>query len=315
MRVWHWPGTEGPAPERTVATVGVFDGVHLGHQRILREVLEEARARNATPAVVTFDRHPHRTLGLPHQPFIMSLEHRLRVFESLGVTVCLVVRFTPEVAAMEAPEFARRVMRDVLRVRLLIVGPDWRFGREGRGDVALCRRMEPELGMAVRQVPPVTVGDVVVSSTAIRRAVAGADFTLAASLLGRPFSVLGTVVRGAGRGRRLGYPTANLNVHNELLPPDGVYAGWALVGDRWFGCVSSVGRQPTFADGGERCWQLEAHLLEAQPELYGQQMEVEFLQRLRGQRRFPSAGALARQIERDVERARQLLRARGQAHG
>jgi len=310
MQTCHWPGREQPALETSVTTLGVFDGVHVGHQRILRQVVEGARRAGGAAVVVTFDRHPRRVLGGSPEPCITSLGHRLRLFESFGVDVCVVIRFTRAVAAMPAAEFARKVLRDLLKTRLLIVGPDCRFGRDGQGDIEMCRRMSAELGLVARQVEAVRVGGEVVSSTAIRRAIEGAELERAARLLGRPFSLFGTVVGGAGLGRRLGYPTANLDVHNELMPRDGVYAGRAWVESGWRACVTSVGPQPSFPGRAAGRPIVEVHILDAALELYGKDLEVQFLQLLREQKRFATPEALAEQIGRDVAMARQALAAR-----
>jgi len=307
MEVFRWPGGKPPSARPTVATLGVFDGVHVGHQHIVRRVVTLARERDARTAVITFDRHPQQALGGAAEPCITSLEHRLRLFEELGADACLVIEFTPEVAQMEAEDFARAVLRDALGVELLLVGEDCRFGRGRRGDVALLRGMAVELGLDAAVVEPVKVGGEVVSSTAIRQAVTAGDFARAQELLGRPFSLLGTVVRGSGHGRSLGFPTANLDVHNELIPCEGVYASWFFVGGQRGASVSSIGRRETFERLRTDMPEVEVHVLDGEPSLYGRQVEVQFVRRLRAQQRFGSAGALTRQIEADCAEARRLL--------
>ncbi len=307
MEAFRWPGEHPPALYRSVATLGVFDGVHVGHQRVLREVVHAARQRGAPSVVITFDRHPHRVLQRSPQPAITSLEHRLRLFEGLGLDHCMVISFAPEIAGMSAADFARTVFRDLLHVELLIVGPDWRFGRDHEGDVELCRRMAGELGLEAHVVAPVMVGEQVVSSTRIRRAIRAAAFADVKGLLGRPFSLFGTVVRGAGRGRTLGYPTANLDVHNELLPRQGVYATRLLLGQRPLPSVTSVGRRETFEQAGQPPVVAEVHVLDSAADLYGRDVEVQFVTWLRGQRRFSSSEALAEQIGRDVAQSRAVL--------
>jgi riboflavin kinase/FMN adenylyltransferase len=311
MEVCHWPVGEPPARCDSVTTFGVFDGVHLGHQKILGRVVDAARQREARAAVITFDRHPHRVIEAPPQPFITSLEHRLRLFDELGLNLAVVVRFTPQVARMPAEEFARQVFHGLLQTRLLIVGPDARFGSGGEGDVQLLQRMGPELGLKCRVVERVVVEGDVVSSTAIRHAVRRAQLERAAALLGRPFSLYGIVVHGAGRGRELGFPTVNLDVHNELLPAFGVYATRARFDGRWWDSVTSLGRQPTFHPGARGPVVVEAYVMDMERErdLYGQHVEVQFVRRLRSQERFETAEALVEQMERDVEEARAALRA------
>ncbi len=311
MKVFHWPGGPPPAFPESVATLGVFDGVHIGHQAILRLVLAEARARGVPSVVITFDRHPHDVLGQPPQPSLTSPAHRLRLFEDLGVGACLVLGFSSEVAGMEADEFARTVLRDMLGVRVLFGGPDCRFGAGARGDMETLQGMEDELGLETRALGPVEVDGEVVSSTAIRQAIRRADLGRAEKLLGRAFSLLGTVVCGAGRGREIGFPTANLDVHNELIPSEGVYATILLTSEGESPSVTSVGTKETFR--GEACEAavVEVHAIGLEPDLYGRDVEVRFVAWLREQRRFESAEALVRQMALDVVAARETLSRRG----
>ena len=307
MEVLHWPGGSASPLRCSVATLGVFDGVHVGHRHILRRLCEEARRLAASCVVITFDRHPQQVVAGRPEPGIMSLAHRLKLLEELGVDYCLVLQFTPEVAGIEAREFAGAIFRDLLHVRLLVVGPDCRFGRGGEGDAELCRQMAGELGMATTVVEPVEFGREIVSSTAVRNAIQEGDLDRAHRLLGRRFSLLGSVVAGAGRGRKIGYPTANLDVHNELLPPEGVYATWVCVAGRRWASVTSVGPQQTFAESPRPNAVVEVHVMDADLELYGRDIEVQFVQWIREQKRYPSAEALAEQIAVDIGKARRLL--------
>ena len=307
MKVFHWPGEAPPVLPHSVATLGVFDGVHLGHRRILERVLEAEQRLGAPSVVITLDRHPQRAVEGRAEPVITSLEHRLRLFEELGLGYCMVIRFAREVAQMEAADFARTVFRDLLHVRLLVVGFDCRFGRGREGDVALCRKMAGELGMDAMVVHPVAVNGEVVSSTAIRRAIRRADLPRAARLMGRPFSLFGTVVCGAARGRKIGFPTANLDVHNELLPREGVYVSRIFVEGTHRPSVTSVGTQETFREVARSDVVVEVHVLDADLGLHGRDVEVQFVEWLREQRRFPSAQALSEQIAADVAEARRVL--------
>ncbi len=314
MRVVRWPGEPPPSREPSVVTLGVFDGVHRGHARVLREVVEQSRGRSRRAVVATFERHPAAVLSDEPLPAITSLPHRLRLFEELGLDLCVVIRFDPAVAAMPAARFAREVFNDLLRAELVVLGYDCRFGRGREGDVELCRRLGPELGFEVRSVPPVEEDGRPVSSTAIREAIQRGELERAARLLGRPVSLLGTVVAGEGRGERIGVPTANLDPHNEAIPPDGVYAAWArLDGERIPGVVS-IGRRETFhGPEGERA--VELHLIGRRMELYGRDVEVEFVARLRPQRAFPGAAELAEQIAEDIRAAAEALGLPGQGAG
>ena len=307
MRLIRWPGEELPLQEPSVVTLGVFDGVHRGHAALIRQVVEAAGRRDCRAALVTFDRHPGALLRARTEPAITSLEHRIRLFRGFGVDLCVVVRFTEDVASMTAAEFLRRVFHDLLSARLLILGDDCRFGRGREGDVALCRRLGPELGFEVRTVASVEVDGRRVSSTAIREAILAGESERAESLLGRPFSLYGTVVRGEGRGHRLGYPTANLDLHNETIPPDGVYAGWVFTDGEPLAGVVSVGRRATFHCESDAERVVEVHLLDRGEDLYGRDIEVQFVERLRGQQTFESAEALKAQIARDVATAREML--------
>jgi riboflavin kinase/FMN adenylyltransferase len=307
MRVVWWPGEE-PSPERpSVVTLGVFDGVHRGHAAVIRAVVAAARERSCHAVVVTFDRHPGAVLRGEGQPAITSLEHRIRLFAGLGADLCVVIRFCAEVAEMRAEEFLRRIAQDVLCAELLVLGFDCRFGRAREGDVGLCRKLGSELGFEVSTVPPVVVDGEPVSSTAIREAVVAGDLERAQDLLGRPFSVYGTVVKSDGRGQSLGYPTANLDLHNEAIPPDGVYAGWAYVNGDPLPSVVSVGRRGTFHHEPDAPRVVEVHILGYRGDLYGRNIEAAFVARLRSQETFEDAPALIAQIANDVEAARRAL--------
>ena len=308
MRVARWPGRQGPFSGRSVVTLGVFDGVHRGHAEVIGRVVSAARRRGCEAAVVTFDRHPTVLFDHRPAPAITSLEHRIRLFEALGVDLCVVIEFSEAVAQMPAEEFARSVFHDLLGAELLVLGFDCRFGRDRQGDVELCRRLGPELGFEVESVPAVELGGLPVSSTAIRLAVTEGRLDDAESLLGRPFSLYGTVVRGEGRGRRIGFPTANLDPHNEILPPEGIYATWLFsIGPAPLPSVTSIGRKPTFPEAGQLEPLVEVHVIGHQLDLYGRDVEVQFVKRLRDQVAFAGADALREQIGRDVEEARRVL--------
>lgn len=307
MRVFHWPGQPCAVQACSVATLGVFDGVHLGHQRILKRVLEGARGMDVPAVVITFDRHPQGVLGSPPEPVVTSLEHKLMLFGEMGLDLCMVIRFTEEVGEMGAADFARTVFRDILHVKELVVGSDWGFGRGREGDAELCKSMSDELGTEVCVVEAVRVDGEIVSSTAIRSAVNEADLPRAAKLLGRPYSLFGMVVEGVGRGRKLGFPTANVDVRDELLPREGVYASRLFARRRLWPSVTSIGAQRTFSDPASVSPMVEVHVLDAKVDLYGRDVEVRLVERLRGQRRFPSAEALSAQIESDVAAARESL--------
>ena len=312
MRTVRWPEQSDLQLDPTVATLGVFDGVHRGHAQVLRRVVSLARERSIQAAVVTFDRHPAAVTHARPLPAITSLEHRLRLFARMGVDICVVIRFGPDVAQIPAAEFVRRVFGDLLATRVLVLGFDCRFGRDREGDAELCRAMGMELGFDVISLPPVTVQGQPISSTAIREAIQSGDLGRAQDLLGRPVSVFGTVVHSCGLGRELGYPTANIDPHNEAIPPDGVYAAWCCINGDPVPGVASVGVRETLHPGSrERV--VEVHLIGRSEDLYGRDIEVQFVELLRGQRRFESRDALVSRIGQDVADAQACLERAGGA--
>lgn len=288
-------------------SIGVFDGVHLGHQAILAANRARAAALGARSTVVTFDTHPKGTL-LGHAPRTLTgLEHRLELFRRAGIEHTLVLSFDAELRERSAEDFTRRTLVGDLGARAFVLGFDNKFGRDRRGTPELLRG----LGLDVEVVGKVEIGGRAVSSTAIREAVELGDLEGAARMLGRPVSVLGTVVQGARRGRELGFPTANLDLHHELHPPPGVYAGQAtLLGAPDGGdlpAVANIGVRPTLP--GQRTAEptLEVHLLDFEGDLYGRDLEFAFLAALRRETRFAGPQELVAQIARDVARARELL--------
>lgn len=308
METYRWPGEQPPAPHCAVATLGSFDGVHLGHRTIFQRVNEAAEEEGCPSAAITFHPHPSRVLGQSDQPMITSLDHRLKLMERLDLDICLLVEFTDETARMTAREFVDQILCDALQVRRVVLGFDCRFGKDREGDSQFCRKMGQERGFEVETVPPVRAAGEIVSSTAIRRAVSRGDVQHAASLLGRPYSLYGKVVHGDGRGHDLGWPTANLDLEGELMPAYAVYAGSAEIDDARFPAVISVGKRSTFHPSEDAKPVVEAHILEGNPEnLYGKPVEVELYRWLRPQQKFDSAHELGEQIRRDVENCRRVL--------
>lgn len=299
-------GGLGAVPGPVHCAIGVFDGVHLGHQAVIGAALQSAAGDGGTPCVVTFDPHPARVLAPASAPRLLtSTPHKLALLEGLGIREVVVVTFDREFAELPAEDFVRSLHRAASSLRRICVGADWRFGNRCTGDVPLLERLGEELGFAVTGVPTVRIGGTVASSTRIREAVAGGDFSVAERLLGRPYTVVGTVVEGRRLGRGFGFPTANLRVHNEQLPPTGVYAvevRWS--GSRWGG-VGNLGYRPT-VEGAEIHRQLEVHLFGFEGDLYGEDLEVEFRAFLRPERKFDSLDALREQISADAAAARRL---------
>ncbi len=287
-----------------VATVGVFDGVHLGHLAVLQKVIERAEARGVRPVMVTFSAHPKSVL-LGHAPAtITSLEHRLLLFERAGIQTTLVLPFTDELRELPAEDFVRRILIDGLGLCELVFGFDSKFGKDRSGNPESLGPLADELNMAITEVPPARESGRAVSSTFIREAVQLGDLKRASALLGRPCSLLGTVIPGDQRGRKLGFPTANLRLHHELRPPNGVYAAQLLRREVLMPAVVNIGDRPTFnADGT----QVEAHLLDFHGDLYGEVLEVFLIQRLRDEQAFASEHALKEQILSDIIQCREVL--------
>lgn len=295
--------------QRRVAclAIGVFDGVHRGHREVIARTVRYARAHGGKAWILTFDGHPARALDPASAPsLITSTEHKLRLLARLRVDGCLLIRFTPAFARLKPEAFLSRLWGAAPALRSIFVGGNWRFGRGGKGNPRLLERLARPRGVRVNVVPPVRRNGRVISSTRIRRCVWLGRIEEASGLLGRRFSVLGTVVPGRGIGRSLGFPTANIEPHGEVLPPPGVYAVFARIGGRTRKSVVYVGSRPTF-ESPRAPVVLEVHVLGLRDRLYGRRIEVFFVSRLRGDRTFASLTALARQIRRDVERARSVL--------
>jgi riboflavin kinase/FMN adenylyltransferase len=305
-RVWLKALSPHPWPAVAV-TVGNFDGVHRGHQALVKEAVAGAPS-GGTVVVLTFDPHPSRVLSPDRAPSsLMTVDQKAEVLGGLGVHKLAVLPFTRELALKTPEAFADEVLRGALGARLVVVGSNFRFGRGREGDVAGLAALGDSLGFEVRGVEPLWHEGAPISSSRVREALARGAVAAAHALLGRAFFVDGTVVRGEGRGRTIGIPTANVATVNETLPRPGVYACRVRTPDaEERPAVANLGRRPTF-DGGTTT--LEAHLLDFHGDLYGAPVRVAFLERLRDERRFDGPAALVAQIAADVAEARRLFRA------
>lgn len=291
--------------QRPVLTIGNFDGVHRGHQVILRQVREDAEQRKVPGVALTFEPHPVSVLRPDKAPrLLMTLRDRLHALAHCALDAVVVQRFSPAFAHVEAEEFMRAFLVEILDVQKVVVGHDLNFGRDRKGDVELLVEGGARYGFAVEVIRPVVVDGMVVHSSMVRERVAVGDVEVAARLLGRPHVVRGRVVRGAGRGQKLGFATANLEPRTQLVPAEGVYATRALVDGRRIDGVTSIGTTPTFG-GSESV--IETHLFTAPEDFYGHGLALEFYARLREQRKFPNPEALVAQIGRDVARAKEIL--------
>jgi riboflavin kinase/FMN adenylyltransferase len=292
-----------------VITIGAYDGVHRGHQAVIAQVRNEAARLGCRSVVVTFDRHPASVVRPESAPKLLTdVDQKMTALAATGVDATFVVRFDADAAQEDPAEFVRRVLVDTLRAQLIVVGEDFHFGYKRGGNVALLRELGKEHDFEVVPVQLIARPDGVaepVSSTSIRRALAGGQVEVAANLLGRPFSVSGIVVHGDKRGRTIGFPTANIEVPNAMcLPADGVYSGIVQRADgSTYVCAINLGRRPTFFEHADHSL-LEAHLLDFDGDLYGERVSVTFEHFLRSERKFEGLESIKTQLQLDVAAAR-----------
>jgi riboflavin kinase/FMN adenylyltransferase len=305
MRIVRTLESFPPDARPSVVALGVFDGVHLGHRAILDVAVTRARAAGRTSIACTFDPHPAEVLQPDRAPLpITTLDERLALIAERGIDVTVVVPFTHALARMEPEAFITDILVERLGARDVVVGFNHRFGRGARGDAVLLRELGGPLGVHTEVVPPTDVDGTPVSSSAIRAALQRGEVEEATRLLGRHYFVSGQVVPGAGRGRTLGFPTANIAAERPLLVPAGVYACRLVVGETTYGAVLNAGVRPTF---GEKVFTLEAHVLDFSGDLYDSRVRLVFVRRLREERKFAGVDALKTQIVADVAAGRQAL--------
>jgi riboflavin kinase/FMN adenylyltransferase len=299
-----------------IATIGNFDGVHLGHQQLIRDLVERAAALDATPAVVTFHPHPLQVLAPQNAPRqIQTLEQKIAFFGYCGIKLVLVIPFTAEFALTGARDFACRILWEKMGLREIYVGPNFAFGHRREGSFNLLKEIGEEKGFLVGKIHQVQFRGSRVSSTAVRQALVAGQVALARRLLGRPFSLAGEVVHGTATGAELKVRTANLETSNEIIPRRGVYATSMILAGKRLEAVTNIGVRPTIT-GGEAPVSIETHVLDFDGDIYGKSIHLEFLLRLRGERRFPGREALVAQIKRDISRARRFFRwCASSAHG
>jgi riboflavin kinase/FMN adenylyltransferase len=306
MNVIH-ATAEWEAGSRPVClAIGVFDGVHLGHQQVIRQATGDAARDGGLSLVITFDRHPAAVLAparLP--PLIYPLSKKLRVLASLGPDTACVIHFDKQFSQMTGEEFIRGLARDCGKIQSLSVGRGFSFGRGRSGNVALLNALGKELNFAVHALAEVSLDGQPVSSTRVRAAVRAGRFLPAGQMLGRPYALCSRVIKGAGLGRQMGVPTANLDLAGLLVPPSGVYAARVLVCGRSHAAAVNIGCRPTLA-GVAPPIQVEAHLLDFAGDIYGEDMELGFLKKLRDEQKFASLAALRAQILHDIARVRDL---------
>jgi riboflavin kinase / FMN adenylyltransferase len=287
--------------------IGVFDGVHRGHQAVVSTSAQHARGADGTPVVVTFDPHPMKVLRPTQAPHLLTAtQHKIRLIRDLGVQHLLIIKFDKAFAATPPEDFVQQLVTHSKPLREICVGHEWSFGKGRRGNLALLRKLGSQFDFDVVGIPAVTLrNSEVVSSTAIRHAIEAGDLAKAAEMLGREYTILGTVVRGENLGKKIGFPTANLSAHSEQFPPNGVYFAQAKLDGIIYPGVVNLGYRPTVSSGkAERV--LEIHLLDFNRDIYDEDIEVRFVQYLRPEQKFENLDALVRQIELDVQQARKL---------
>jgi len=312
MRLFH--GTDNAAIQKpTVLTLGVFDGLHLGHQLIMNTVVERARVVGAVPTVITFDPHPRAVLHPESSPpLLQTLDQKVEAFGVLGIQQTIMVRFTKEFSLMRAEDFLRDTVKDRLHAKEVYLGRGFAFGHNREGNIDLLRRVSNELGFFADEVPEVRLRGQRVSSSRVRQLLADGKVNLARRMLGRPYGVEGRVERGAERGHQLGFPTANLHPQNRVIPRNGVYVTGILVDGAWRRSVTNVGIRPTF--GAETEPSVETFVINWSGDLYGDVVRIRFLYRLRDEKRFGSVDELKKQIQHDVERAKSYFDRGGAKH-
>jgi riboflavin kinase/FMN adenylyltransferase len=301
----EWNAHFGADRKPTAVAIGNFDGLHLGHQAILREVLRRAAAEGWTSAVLTFYPHPPRVLRPAKAPLLLCpLAQRLTGFDAMGLDAALVLQFNQQLSKLGPEDFAQRFLVETLRAKAVFVGENFRFGHKQAGEVKMLSELGARWGFQACVVPPVTLDGEVVSSTAIRQAVAEGRMEDAARLMGRLYSIVGEIRTGTGQGGKLVVPTLNLATDQELLPKKGVYATETILGERRYRSATNIGVRPTF-DGATGVT-IESHLLDFDESLTSGKMEVRFRTRLRDEQKFPSIEALREQVLKDIEMVRTL---------
>ena len=307
MKVISLNGSSKLQFKKTCAAIGIFDGVHRGHQYLIQQMLVTARRLGVQPIVITFFPHPAHvlrpdlTLG-----YLTSLADRFQYLNDLGVTACLVVHFNRSFARIQPQKFIKDILVKKCGVQAVFVGEDFRFGKDRSGDIALFQRLSRQYGYEMHAVPAFKQGRVIISSTRIRQLVGEGKLIEAARLLGRGVSISGAVVKGSKRGKGLGFPTANIAYKADILPPQGVYVVWALLGTKRYPGIANVGTRPSFEKQNSQL-HLEVHILDFSRNIYGKRLEVVFLKKVRNEKKFSSPQQLVLQIQKDEALARKYF--------
>lgn len=309
MKIFH--GTENANIARpTVLTLGVFDGLHIGHQRIMQRVVERAKFVNAVPTAITFDPHPRAVLHPESAPpLLQTLDQRLANLDVLGIEQTIVIKFDNEFASSAAEAFLNDIVRDRLHAKEVYLGRGFAFGKNRGGNIELLQRHSAELGFVAHEVEEVQLRGARVSSSAIRELLAAGRVNVARRMLGRPYGVEGVIIRGLRRGHTIGFPTANLKPHNRVIPRYGVYATATLIDGTWRRSITNIGVRPTFETEAEPS--IESYIFDFDGDLYGDVLRVRFLHRIRDERKFDGIDELKAQIEHDSGVARNYFHHQG----
>jgi riboflavin kinase/FMN adenylyltransferase len=291
-------------PDYCAVAIGNFDGVHLGHRKIILTLLQEAKKDNLYPLLVTFHPHPAKILGERKIELLQTIEQRLDEVKKLGIQMTVVLSFDSSFALTSAEEFIRTIILQKLRAKKVIVGENFQFGKNREGDVSQLRVLGVRYGFSVLSVPPVSIEGSVVSSSLIRRLLHSGEIDKVNTLLGRPYEIEGTVVRGKSRGRRLGFPTANIHSTNDIAPP-GVFVSEVGIGSKTFQAVTNVGSKPTF---GEKDVMIESYIIDYNTSLYKKKLRVLFLKKIREEMKFDTPEDLSLQIKKDLEKTLAFFR-------
>lgn len=309
MKIFH--GTENANISRpTILTLGVFDGLHLGHQHIMQTVVDRAARTKAIPTVITFDPHPRAVLHPESAPpLLQTFDQRLAAFEVMGIEQAIVIRFNKDFAAQNAETFLREIVHERLQAKEVYLGKGFAFGKNRGGNIELLRKMSAELGFFADEVPEVRLRGHRVSSSRVRQTLFDGKVNLARGYLGRPYGIEGKIIHGMRRGHTIGFPTANLHPQNRVIPKFGVYATATLIDGVWRRSITNVGVRPTFE--GDKEPSIESYIFDFEGDLYGNVLRVRFLHRIRDEKKFSGIDELRMQIEKDTQRALSYFSHRG----
>lgn len=299
-----------PSCGKFAVTMGVFDGLHRGHQKIIKTLMKKARNRRLSTVVITFEPHPSSILRPRKKaPLLISLKHRLRLLEGMGLDYALVLRFNRKLARMSADEFIQKILGRI-NVREIVVGSDFLFGKKRKGSLEELKMFSSLYRYKISAIAGLKCSGKIISSTRIRGLILGGRLKDASRLLTQPVTILGTVIKGHKRGRIIGFPTANINPHHEAIPPSGVYAVKIKFAKQLYNGILNIGIRPTFerTHAADREPTIEAHIFDFNKSIYGKDLEIVFVKKIRNERKFEDAASLRKQIESDEKRARRILR-------